>query len=317
MAINIYGRPKSAEIIKETLRHTLSYPGPTRWNSLYDALTQIVEEKAHLPELFEKLSIKNQTLKDTEIAFLTDYCRILKPLANSIDILQGEKNTFYGYLMPTLGSLFKKMDRLIGTLEASNAAYKILNACQEGLVKRFKDFYDFSKVEAKEAILASFTMPKFKLRWIKSFESFYKDAGFGDINSYVHKLVVEAAEKIEGTKVTTATDIEISTIKDIADDFLELDGSNSPESLKSCNKRKSELEILQYVEDASTDLKSLKRYPIIQELFLKYNTCLPSSAPVERLFSFAEIINAPRRHALSDSHFEQLVILKSNGHRLL
>lgn len=38
-------RPKTAEIIQETLGHTLSYPGPTRWNSLYDAITQIIAEK--------------------------------------------------------------------------------------------------------------------------------------------------------------------------------------------------------------------------------------------------------------------------------
>ncbi|EFA13333.1 Zinc finger BED domain-containing protein 4-like Protein [Tribolium castaneum] len=310
-------RPKSAEIIQEILGHTLSYPGPTRWNSLYDALTQILQEKDHLLELFEKLGIKTQMLKDTEIAILTDYCQILKPLANSIDILQGEKNTFFGYLMPTLGSLFKKMERLSNTLETSNVAYKILKACQEALLKRFQVFFDFSKAEAKEAIVASFTLPKFKLRWVKAFESFYKEADFGDINSYVHKLVVEAAEKIEVTKSVSMTDIENNTVMDMTDEFFELDRSNSPESLKSCNKRKFELEILQYAEDTSIDLKSLNRFPVIQELFLKYNTCLPSSAPVERLFSFAEIVNAPRRHALSDQHFEQLVILKSNGKRLL
>lgn len=317
-------RPKSAEIIQETLGHILSYPGQTRWNSLYDALTQIIQEKDHLQVLFEKLGINNQNqmLKDSEISFLTDYCQILKPLANSIDILQGDKNNFFGYLMPTLGSLFKKMERLENALEVSNPAYKILKACQEGLLKRFKDYFDFSNMEAKEAIVASFTLPKFKLRWIKNFESFYKDTEISDINSYVQTLVVKAAENIEVSK--NSLTIDTSGIEDNAasadmmiDDFFELDGSHSPESLKNNNKRKFELEILQYAEDISTEIKSLDRFPVMKELFLRYNTCLPSSAPVERLFSFAEIVNAPRRHALSDSHFEQLVILKANGKRLL
>lgn len=312
-------RPKSAEIIQEVLGHTLSYPGPTRWNSFYNAVTQIVQEKDHLQELFEKLGIKNEVLKDSEISFLTEYCQILKPLANSIDILQSEKSCFFGYLMPTLGSLFKKMERLENTLEVASPAHKILKACQEGLLKRFKNFFDFSKAEAKDAIVASFTLPRFKLRWMKSFESFYKEKKIDDINSYVHKLAVEAAEKIDVSKTILTVDMEKgnTNAQDVTDEFFELDGCHSPESVKSNNKRKFELEILQYSEDPSLDLKSLDRFPVIKEVFLRYNTCLPSSAPVERLFSFAEIVNAPRRHALSDTHFEQLVLLKSNGKRLL
>ena len=56
----------------------------------------------------------------------------------------------------------------------------------------------------------------------------------------------------------------------------------------------------------------LDNYLLVKQLFVKYNTPLPSSAPVERLFSFATIVNAPKRHALSDSHFEQLVVMKAN-----
>lgn len=39
---------------------------------------------------------------------------------------------------------------------------------------------------------------------------------------------------------------------------------------------------------------------------------LPSSAPVQRLFSFASCINSPRRNALSDELFEKLVLMKAN-----
>ncbi|CAH1112903.1 unnamed protein product [Psylliodes chrysocephalus] len=60
----------------------------------------------------------------------------------------------------------------------------------------------------------------------------------------------------------------------------------------------------------------LNEYNIVKQLFIKYNCILSSSAPVERLFSFAKIINAPRRHVLSDTHFEKLILLKSNKHVL-
>lgn len=72
-------------------------------------------------------------------------------------------------------------------------------------------------------------------------------------------------------------------------------------------------ELRSYLDDEETSLESLKRYPILKNIFIKFNTPLPSSAPVERLFSFAGIVNSQRRQKLSDEHFEKLVIAKANN----
>jgi len=48
-------------------------------------------------------------------------------------------------------------------------------------------------------------------------------------------------------------------------------------------------------------------------MFLKYNTMIPSSAPVERLFSFAGIIRNAKRNRLADTTFETFLLLKSNA----
>lgn len=71
------------------------------------------------------------------------------------------------------------------------------------------------------------------------------------------------------------------------------------------------LETLQYLKAKEISLSMLKSYPTVPKIFLKYNTCLPSSAPVERLFSYSSLIMRPHRKKMEDSLFEKLVLLKS------
>ncbi|KAJ8930525.1 hypothetical protein NQ314_016672 [Rhamnusium bicolor] len=282
------GRPKSAEKIEEVLGHILSYPGATQWNSLFDEISQISRHKEKLPLLFEQLDIINQVFKDTELQYLSEYCLILKPIANALDILQGENNTYLVmYYLP------------------------ILNACRSGLLKRFELFFDFSNLQA---IIASFTLPQFKLKWINNFKQFSND----DLGESIGKLVLETAQNYNTDyKVESVNKPKYTTSEEDFFEFGDEEFSSSSSSLANNFKKRTELEILQYLTDPGTQLHVLNNYPTIKKLLFRYNTCLPSSAPVERLFSFAEIINAARRHALSDKNFENLVLIKANSDRIL
>jgi hypothetical protein len=66
---------------------------------------------------------------------------------------------------------------------------------------------------------------------------------------------------------------------------------------------------------------SYDQFPLLQrsawlDLFNKYNTPLPSSAAVERLFSFGSDILRAKRSSLTADNFEKLVFLKGNMHLL-
>lgn len=305
------GRPKSAEIIYNVLGHTLSYPGITRWNSFYDAIFKIMKEKEKIPILFEQLGIQNQCFKESEFQYMAEYLAVLKPVATALDILQGENNNFYGYLLPCLGSILKKFEKM--EMEELSLSRPILQACKNGILNRFQVFFKLTSPEAVEAVIASFTLPQFKLRWIGNFKNFEDD----DLSETIPKLIVDVGHR--SYNENDCLDSEVSSkAKTSEEEFFEFDEcisgtSSSFNYAKNSSKKRIELEILQYLNDPETQLSALNKYPTIKKLFYRYNTCLPSSAPVERLFSFAEIINAPRRNALSDNNFENLVLLKANS----
>ena len=74
---------------------------------------------------------------------------------------------------------------------------------------------------------------------------------------------------------------------------------NGPSTFKST----VEIEILNYINSKNTNLDMINNYPIIKMLFIKYNSILPSSAPVERICSIATNINKPKHNKLNDTNF--------------
>ena len=104
----------------------------------------------------------------------------------------------------------------------------------------------------------------------------------------------------------------------ITDNNANVDSSSEDDFFKTMDgsftsNNNDDLELLSYLQDTSKAISSLDKYPRVKNVFKRYNTTLPSSAPVERLFSFAGMVHSPKRTRLSDRNFEQLVLLKANG----
>ncbi|KAI4463185.1 transposase-related [Holotrichia oblita] len=290
---NLSRKPKSSEIINNVLGCCLTYPCPTRWNSLYDSTNQLLKYKAVLNSLNSQLRLS--TFKDVEFEYLTEFCVIMKPIASALDTLQKEIDCYYGQLLPTLFSLRHRLK----DLQAKNLCHGtlIVNGMYLSLEKRFAKYFALSP-EINEAILASCFHPAFKLRWLpEDLEPERKRIQNLCINAM--EAVVSAEESREQSSSTSECDTE--------EEFFVFTSPNLEK--KQSN---TELQLVTFLNDKSKSLASLDNYTLVRLMFVRFNTSLCSSAPVERLFSFAGFICSPRRGSLSDSSFRKLLFLKGN-----
>jgi hypothetical protein len=85
-------------------------------------------------------------------------------------------------------------------------------------------------------------------------------------------------------------------------------GNSSPKTAKNWTPKPTKWKKLESL---------IHKYPQIKALFLRFNTGLPSSAPVERLLSARPLILTARRNRLSDEFFKMLLILKVHKSVLL
>jgi len=126
----------------------------------------------------------------------------------------------------------------------------------------------------------------------------------------------DLASCITGSSTAVTTVVESTSSQLTAglegDDDYGYGENNSSSSAVASSTSQVKAEAMNFLSDADKSLSRLHFFPAVKRLFLKFNTALPSSAPVERLFGIAGLIETLRRNRLSDSNFEKLLMLKVN-----
>lgn len=287
------------EKIKEKCGCLLPIPVKTRWNSLFDASKAILSKKAQVQELIA--DSKPMKLIFKEWTFLEEYVSLLQPIAIALDILQAEKNATLGLVLPTLFVVQKKL-RAMNNLTCTEQL-------RTGLISNLKRRFPFMDLENKQSIpyaFAAVSHPKFKLNWIEDHDDLEK----------IKKAFIFECHKFHNKAEDQSSETSGSLNED--DFFSELNNM-STKSAQSADETLNESNFIEsrflsYINDKSNKVISLQKYDIIKNIFVKYNTTLPSSAPVERIFSTGLEIFTPRRNRLSPKVFEQLLFLKYNQH---
>ena len=234
-----------------------------------------------------------QCFSEREFKFLKEYVLVLKPLSRGLDILQGEDNCFFGTLLPTLETIIKKVIALQPDLSYMTCG--LAGAIKDSIRRRFEQV-----LQSNSAILAAVTSPKFKLKWVESQDT--KDL-------YKQMLLQEMRSLAAGIEVAVVQDSQdemAESTRSKKDDFYDFksDDESAPES-------NVDMEANDYLVNARS-IDNLHKYPLVKKLFLLYNTALPSSAPVERLFSLGGLVLSAKRNRLVDQRFEKLLLMRYN-----
>ncbi|KAL4083950.1 hypothetical protein QTP88_029266 [Uroleucon formosanum] len=267
---------------------------------------KILFYKEKLIPVFEELKLNK--LKTTEWLFLKEYCEVMEPLASALDKLQGEKRSYLGYVAPTILSI-----RLFLLNSTNRRGYcKPLSLCIiQNLEKRFDYLFNLSSSKSKAFILASISHPKFKMNWVPvRYKNVCRNLFIDECNT-LSAIINSSPNSGSSSEENDESDddkfynnlLENSSPENCIDD-------NTNESQCSNERRNTNLSGIQsssFLNSKKKDLTMLDSFHIVKNVFLKYNTTLPSSAPVERLFSGAIQVLTPRRNCLKDTTFEKLL----------
>ena len=92
-----------------------------------------------------------------DVGFFIEDSRMMKPLCQSLDILQSKEKAYYGILLPTLPVCAKKLTD-IQEVDDLAVCKPLLSAILDGLKQRFQ-----ALVESTDCLLSAAFHPYFKL----------------------------------------------------------------------------------------------------------------------------------------------------------
>ncbi|XP_062975027.1 uncharacterized protein LOC134393928 [Elgaria multicarinata webbii] len=282
---------KNAELVNYALGKPGCKPASV-WNAEFDCFCRIYDMRSTINLVMACLQLPKFT--NLELEFLGEWLEVMSPMATALDKLQADEavESFYGAVLPMVLVLKCR-------LESVSPKYTscLADELKRELQKQFGHMLTLdaavSSKSTRPLVIASVSHPFFKLRWLQSL----------DDKEMARELFLQELLRCDALAKLGSQ----AAMPKAATDFYGFDdrGMAAAEStLRNIG--------LQFLDDPSHELGQLKRYPAIAKLFIKFNTTLPNSAPVEKLFCNNSQVLSPQMASLQDDVFEMMMLLQKN-----
>jgi hypothetical protein len=322
----------------------LKTPNATRWNSQFDSLScllKIVDDKGL--STFNRI-ITNSTLNckkfvNDEIVFIREWLRVMEPIATGLDNIQAEDEAYQGIFLPTIDYIETSLKE---TYDDTDIVFcrPLIDALLEGMEARFAE----AKINM-EYQLASAFHPECKMSWLRKEDT--DEENIGKIETLLARMKSEVLRELKKNSKNEQEQLEQSLTQKTPGSQQQTESDFSTSSVKPKSKARTWLsqitarkvttnpgeEMLKKraatIVDAWLEQNwslldgqgtSEERFPdaafmhepTLMRLFIRFNTGIPSSAGVERMFSIGKLIFRDNRARLSDKNFNALMFLKGN-----
>jgi hypothetical protein len=259
------------------------------------------------------------------MSYIKEYCKVSEPVAIALDYLQGEQHAYFGTLLPTIIVTKKKLDAMINARGVHQLKHckGYAKALLEGLNKRFKHLES-----DEQCLLASAFHPKFRqLGWLSQEKRPGLKKKMQDLVAAKLKKRVEEADLTfpvdnDSADAGTSAETEVTGVvqnptADFFDDITFITDEPTHRGRRNLIDVNAETIVNRWTETKRSDKledEDFQLSRILTDLFIQFNTPVPSSAGVERLFSQAGDILRPKRISLSEDRFHQLMFMRGNRH---
>lgn len=176
--------------------------------------------------------------------------------------------------------------------------------------RRFGPEFEFAD---HDGIIAALSHPRFKLAWLGQDGQKMRVARELFEQEVVKVMEAEAqAQVVESGHETRRNHNSIADNCSSDYDFLIMQDEYNDANIVTSVLLRATTEAAAYFNNPRRDLEMLALYPTIRSVFKRTNTPTCSSAPLERTFNYAGILDNPKRGRIVPETFTNSVIIKGN-----
>lgn len=295
-------------------KHQLHQDVVTRWNSTYQMLERLIEQKRAVSLYIAECDEKNKkalTLTTSQWVLATRIVAILQPFEQLTREISGN-NSCFSVILPAVQAILLYVQKDV----CDEGIKKTVSELVASMTRRFSDLYENSLYAVSAGL-----DPRFKLRFLTNVQQLQAKTDIVTATLNCQSSTYTAT--VQTSEVFPAADEELPAKKMKPNDFwTSWDQLQPVEAQNSDIQVTIETEVNNYLSEPciprDTDPLdwwkiNMSRFPTLVHTVKRYLCAPPTSVPSERLFSTAGNTFSETRSCLNADNMERLVLLKANA----